>query len=122
MGAAIELEPSFRPKHAGFSNYSHPTSRPNYIHPSNLPQDPTRHKCPKCNRWHSKEGKCPPVPTNTGGNRGGNGGRSGGQWRPARVTEVETEDPTDVEEVGGVSCEDTDHNESDGDTSQYPSF
>ena len=54
-------------------------------------------------------------------NRGNDGDRAGNRWKPAAVNEVETEDPTDVEEVERVCEDDTDPG-SDGEASQHSCF
>ena len=101
MAAAIHLEPRYKPRPT--NNNSTTPYRPNnntgMAASRPFVQDPTRHKCPKCNRWHAKDGKCQVTTGGNGANRGGDGDRQGNKWRNPRVSEVEAESSVNVEET-----------------------
>ena len=108
MAAAVHMEPRFKPRPATTPASQNRATTPNTFANRPFVQDPNRIKCQKCNRWHNINAKCTQLPTGgSGAGRGNDGDRSGNRWKPARVNEVEADDPTNVAEAGHV-CEDSD--------------
>jgi hypothetical protein len=67
---------------------------------SNRPQDPNRHKCPKCNTWHFKDGPCP-TPAQIKARLQHQGQRTGGNRPRSQDGHLATEEGAlDQEELG----------------------